>query len=262
MTTLIIHPAIDVQIKHAYSLAGELIGKTITPEFATAYPDIHVLDGTEVTSIGIDLVRELIRSLQYFPYEAPVQIGMIIMANMLTEEAQNSLLKSLEEPTRHTTFIMTTPHEKFLLPTILSRSQKIYVPEMLIPGSGSDPQSKKTSRKAVRKPSGTDPTRFATLDLVDKLLFIDTLLEKDKETPGATMEFLAGLASTYRMQLLDATRRNDQTAGTESTQALRRINRAVHYISRNANKRLTLENLILHLENRIMQGPLRGRKLT
>lgn len=241
MTTLIIHPEIEIQKKSAFILASDLLNSKLSPALEIHPPDLHLLDGTITSSIGIEEVRELIRKLQYHPYEAPIQIGLIIMANMLTEPAQNSLLKTLEEPTPQTQFILTTPHEKFLLPTILSRSKIQYVSERI-------------AVKTQASDSKTAIDLFLKKDLVDKFLAIENLVNCEKEEPGSVHEFLADLVIHYRQELVNATRQQDDPSRRILAEHIRRINRAVHFISRNANKRLTLENLILQLEPSIMQG--------
>ena len=245
MTTLIIHPEIEIQKKSALDLAGEYLDLSSFKDanlLELQHPDLHLIDGTIVTSIGIDDVRELIRRLQYQPYQSSAQVGLIIMANMLTEQAQNSLLKTLEEPTSQTQFILTTPHEKYLLPTILSRSQKLFVREKIA-----------TTASRITKPDTTQSAdTFLKLDLVDRFLYIETLVKQDKETPGAIDDFLGDLLEHYRIELLHATREKNSDEASVFSQKIRNINRARHFINKNANKRLTLENLILQLEKSIM----------
>lgn len=89
------------------------------------HPDLHVLDGTK-EKLGIDTVREFVRKLQYFPYEAPNQVGIILFADALTEEAQNFLLKPLEEHSEKTHYILTASHEKKILETVRSRCKTIF----------------------------------------------------------------------------------------------------------------------------------------
>jgi hypothetical protein len=273
MTTLIIHPDIVVQKNTAFGMVNRYFlhppddlpeaqaPSLDMPEMEIPklliHPDLHLIDGTVASSIGIDEVRSLIKKLQFHPYEAPVQIGMIIMANMLTEEAQNSLLKTLEEPTEETRFILTTPHEKFLLPTIRSRAQKQFIKEKItavIPKAAPAIREGETEedREGEIRDSDIPIEDFVRKDLVDKLLYLEVLVTDDKEYPGAIIRFLAELTQLYREKLIDAARSNDTENASRHSAELKRISRAMHYINRNANKRLTLENLILHLEQSIM----------
>ncbi|MFH1547584.1 MAG: hypothetical protein ABIC57_03800, partial [bacterium] len=123
MTTLIIHPKIEVQEEKAIELIRGFLH--LTENFVHIneihHPDLHLVDGTHVSSIGIDDVKEFMHSLQYQPYQAEKQIGVIFFSDALTTEAQNSLLKTLEEPGLQTEYILTVSHEKKILPTILSR---------------------------------------------------------------------------------------------------------------------------------------------
>lgn len=235
VTTLVIHPQFSTQKTVAFQLAEKLIGTAI--KLDNLHPDIHMIDGSIVSSIGIDEIRELIRKLQYQPYCAEVQLGIILCANALTPEAQNSLLKNLEEPGPQTCFILTTSHEKFMLPTIISRSQKIYVDQEL-----------NTKIEEAETDGNSKLDEFLKLPLVDKFLWIEKLAAGEKENKGGVKAFLIELVKRYRTQLVTQTATRDpqmsQTAGD-----VRKINKALHFISRNANKRLTLENLILQLDH-------------
>jgi hypothetical protein len=240
VTTLIIHPSSEIQQEKALQLAASLLGTTPQLQVLMQHPDLHLLDGSLVTSIGIDDVRSLLRSLRYHPYQSSFQVGLILLANMLTEEAQNSLLKTLEEPGAETQFILTTPHERFLLPTILSRSNCVYVQTSIV-----IPDSPETDSKASIK-------SFLEKDIVDKFLFIEGLLAKEKEQVGAVTDFLRSLTQAYRKKLIMSTEARQIQELNKYRTALKHISRAQQFIKRNTNKRVTLENLILQLEVRIM----------
>jgi DNA polymerase-3 subunit gamma/tau len=72
---------------------------------------------------GIDDVRELKEAVHTLPYESTHKVYIIDEVHMLTKEAFNALLKTLEEPPSHVVFILATTEEEKLLDTILSRCQ-------------------------------------------------------------------------------------------------------------------------------------------
>ncbi len=73
----------------------------------------------------IDAVREMIRKLTMSPFSSKYKVAIIEDADRLSEEAQNALLKTLEEPREDTVIILIVPSEETLLPTIVSRSQVV-----------------------------------------------------------------------------------------------------------------------------------------
>lgn len=87
-----------------------------------ADPDIP---GANLT-IGIADVRAVIGQLAYAPVEGGKRVVIFREAEMMTVEAQNALLKSLEEPPAHTHFILTTSRPNRLLPTVRSRCRTAY----------------------------------------------------------------------------------------------------------------------------------------
>ncbi|KKR06348.1 MAG: polymerase III, subunit gamma and tau protein [candidate division WS6 bacterium GW2011_GWF2_39_15] len=73
---------------------------------------------------GIDQIRELKEKLEFSPSEGQYKIYIIDEVHMLTKEAFNALLKTLEEPPKHVVFILATTDVHKLPPTILSRCQR------------------------------------------------------------------------------------------------------------------------------------------
>lgn len=101
----------------------------------TAGSSVDVLEIDGASNRGIDSVRELRENVKYLPAGSRYRIYIIDEVHMLTPEAFNALLKTLEEPPAHIKFIMATtePHKVPL--TILSRCQHFdfrRVPESLI----------------------------------------------------------------------------------------------------------------------------------
>ena len=80
------------------------------------------LDGA--SNRGIDEIRDLKESIQYVPVEGKYKIFIIDEAHMLTKEAFNALLKTLEEPPAHAIFILATTENQKIPSTISSRCQQ------------------------------------------------------------------------------------------------------------------------------------------
>lgn len=229
MTTLIIHPKADIQRDYVLKEIERLLDTKI--ELTNPPPDLHIIDGSTASSIGIEEVRDFIKSLQYQPYESDLQLGVILYAQNLTKEAQNALLKSLEEPGKQTVFILTTTHERLILPTICSRCRKINIMEDLADNT-----------------EKYDISEFLDKDLADRILYVEELLDADKEDKTTITNFLQSLLQHYRRSLLTKTRDHKSSNLPKASQQVKLIVKAIHFISKNANKRLTLENLILQLD--------------
>src|SRR5271169_7098780 len=84
--------------------------------------DVLEIDGA--SNRGIDEVRELRETVKYVPASSRFKIYIIDEVHMLTKEAFNALLKTLEEPPAHVKFIFATTEPQKVLPTILSRCQR------------------------------------------------------------------------------------------------------------------------------------------
>ncbi len=81
--------------------------------------------GNRARSIGIDLVRHVTEIFSKQPFEGRRSVVALFEAHLATTEAQNALLKLLEEPPQSATIILVTEFPNRLLPTVLSRCYEI-----------------------------------------------------------------------------------------------------------------------------------------
>ena len=85
---------------------------------------IDVLEMDAASKTGIDDIRELIDSAKYYPTSAKYKVFIIDEVHMLSKQAFNGLLKTLEEPPPHLKFILATTEVKKIPLTIISRCQR------------------------------------------------------------------------------------------------------------------------------------------
>jgi len=115
------------EIPHALLFTGTRgTGKTtlarlFAAAIGTSEMDLYEIDAA--SNRGIDDIRELKEAVHTMPYESEQKVYIIDEVHMLTKEAFNALLKTLEEPPAHVVFILATTEVEKLLDTILSRCQ-------------------------------------------------------------------------------------------------------------------------------------------
>src|SRR5688572_30589501 len=86
--------------------------------------DIDVIEIDAASNTGVDNVRDLISNSQFHPARSRFKVYIIDEVHMLSKQAFNALLKTLEEPPTHVKFILATTEPEKVLPTILSRCQR------------------------------------------------------------------------------------------------------------------------------------------
>ncbi|MBI2100686.1 MAG: DNA polymerase III subunit gamma/tau [Candidatus Vogelbacteria bacterium] len=117
------------RIVHAYLFAGPRgTGKTsvariLARELGTNVPDLYEIDAA--SNRGIDEIRELREAVRTLPFESKYKVYIVDEVHMLTREAFNALLKTLEEPPDHVIFILATTEVHKLPETIVSRCQTL-----------------------------------------------------------------------------------------------------------------------------------------
>ncbi len=88
-----------------------------------SFPDLIEIDAA--SNRGIDDVRAIREAVNYRPLKGRYKVYIVDEAHMLTKEAFNALLKTLEEPPPNTVFVLCTTEYDKILPTILSRCQRV-----------------------------------------------------------------------------------------------------------------------------------------
>jgi DNA polymerase-3 subunit gamma/tau len=86
--------------------------------------DIDVIEVDAASNTGVDNVRDIIENSRYRPARSRFKVYIIDEVHMLSKNAFNALLKTLEEPPSHVKFILATTEPEKVLPTILSRCQR------------------------------------------------------------------------------------------------------------------------------------------
>jgi len=117
------------KIGHAYMFCGSrgtgktTVARIFAHDIGCNPEDIIEIDAA--SNRGIDEIRELREAVRTAPFSSPYKVYIVDEAHMLTKEAANALLKTLEEPPSHVVFILATTDPNKLPQTIVSRCQKI-----------------------------------------------------------------------------------------------------------------------------------------
>lgn len=90
-----------------------------------AHPDLTIIEPQDSKEIKITQIRDLQNNLSLKPYSAPFKAAIIDKAHLLNQEAQSAFLKILEEPRGNSLFILVSEYPEMLLPTILSRVERL-----------------------------------------------------------------------------------------------------------------------------------------
>jgi DNA polymerase-3 subunit gamma/tau len=117
----------EEKISHAYLFSGgrgtgkTSVARIFAKAIGTSNNDLYEMDAA--SNRGIDEVRALKEAVLTLPFESKYKVYIVDETHMMTKEAFNALLKTLEEPPSHVIFILATTEPDRLPETILSRCQ-------------------------------------------------------------------------------------------------------------------------------------------
>jgi DNA polymerase III gamma/tau subunit len=209
----------------------------LKPQKAKLANDPDLIQLAAETSIGIDQVRELEQSLSLKPHSFPPKIGYLAQAEKLTLEAQNALLKILEEPTGDSVLVLTAPRQENLLTTVVSRCQLINLPEKA--AFALSPKEIKDLSQELEKILKSSPGK--------RVQFNEQF--KTREEAVGFCQSQVVLWREILMKKLKSAKSSREPLTELSTAAitktLRQLEKALKYLKANTNPRLTLDNLLL-----------------
>lgn len=114
-------------ITHAYIFSGSrgtgktTVARIFAKEIGTSANDIVEIDAASNT--GVDDIRAINESVNTLPFESKYKVYILDEAHMLSKQAWNALLKTIEEPPKHVIFIFATTEFNKIPETIVSRCQ-------------------------------------------------------------------------------------------------------------------------------------------
>lgn len=200
----------------AFQLAQSLTQNNLSPQ-----PDVLIIEAEP--SIKIEAIRQLEKFLSHKPYQNDQKIVFMPQAEKITFEAQNALLKTLEEPPAHSLIILVSPHQNQLLPTIISRCEI----HQLIPDSSLDPEFI-TLQKNIY-------STITNQSIGQKINFISPY----SGSKISALEFCQNQIKYLRFLMLT----KNQFVFLPTIKVLAQ---AITHLNQNLNPKLVLENLIFH----------------
>jgi DNA polymerase-3 subunit delta' len=231
------------------------------------HPDVHLTSvADDRKMISVEQIRTIVEQASLRPYEARVKVFIVESADAMSAGGANALLKTLEEPTPDTAFILLTRSADRLLPTIRSRSQSIAIrPECRRSASGPDTMAQRVGAAAIS--AGVEETFAAELSeaalerLRDWAAADDTpaLLEigaiaGGADDPPAAMAILAFMMKDLAVEREpedEVSRVIRERAGTGALlRAADRLLRAALRLNVNVDARLAVEQALVELTKR------------
>lgn len=173
--------------------------------------NFDILELDAASNRGIDDIRSLREAIKLAPMNARKKVYIIDEVHMLTTEASNALLKTLEEPPPHALFILATTNPEKLLDTIKSRTTLIQFRRATIPEI-SDKLEKvavgenvQYERKGLEKLAELGDGAFR-----DSVKLIEQVLMNGRDlTEKSIDEFLQSIGSQNTQKILDAIAKRD-----------------------------------------------------
>jgi hypothetical protein len=131
MTEAIDHPFTPKLIYFSTHLVAEVVlQELIFKQFNKTEKEHISFINTDKTTFTIEMVRDLTQSMSYASFKGKIRHVILLSIDQATIEAQNALLKLLEEPPAKTQIWLTAANANKLLPTIISRCEEITIADL------------------------------------------------------------------------------------------------------------------------------------
>jgi DNA polymerase-3 subunit delta' len=248
-----------------------------------SHPDVWWI-APEKKAIKIDVIRQLQRDLSFEALEGKQRVVIIDEAEKMLHNAANAMLKTLEEPPSATTMVLITPTPHQLLPTIVSRCQRLafgpltkemaqrVIAQQIIDGqevvgllaslSGGSPGRVLAFKRELfseERPRWIESVERCSLERVNYIFQLSEKLDKRREEISIFLEILRGW---YRdIAVYHVTRNQEQLVNVDLLPMIRKasdqitlelaisrfetIGETLRNLERNANVRLALDGMLL-----------------
>ncbi len=218
---LIISPDIQTRVEEIKKILT-------TSQISLNHPDLLYLPSGE--KLGVEQTKKIREHLSVKPYSAKGRVMVVEDASVMTVEAQNSLLKTIEELPENALMILGAKSESDLLPTVVSRCQIVIL-------KGAQRPIESDEKDAIASLQH-DMDTLQTSTISERFEYIEKL--KDKE------EFLHALVVYFREILHKTGSPRFGEAGLGSTKEfLKELLQAEQWAGQNVNIRAILEYLML-----------------
>jgi DNA polymerase-3 subunit gamma/tau len=207
-TARLIAKALNCQTNYDMKIkcSGEKFCSTCQEIINSNHIDILEMDAASKT--GIDDIRELIENSKYSPTSARFKIFIIDEVHMLSKQAFNGLLKTLEEPPPSLKFILATTEVRKIPVTILSRCQRFDLKRVSVEQLCvhlkiiADKEKGKISEDAIKLIARTSEGSVRdSISLLDRAL-ISKSINEDKKIEEPDIRQMLGLADKSKVLLL------------------------------------------------------------
>lgn len=202
------------------------VDKEIEKKAVSTY-DIHEIYPSEKTNkIGIASVKQCIRDVQLTPVEGTTKAVVFYEFQTATREAQNALLKLIEEPDSSTIVLLTADRKESILPTIVSRCQLISL-----------------SRQAEKLLDADNLYALLKASEAERFAFAEELAQDKQRASEQLTSVIAELQSKLRKATIGEKNKEEIIHLLHLIRTLERGR--ISLLKTNTNPRLLLENLLL-----------------
>ena len=200
----------------------EILAKSLEIDLKKVSPDIFII-APQNQSISINQVRDLKRHIFEKPVSSKYKFVIIEDAQKLTHEAQNALLKILEEPPASAIIVLEAKNEQAFLPTILSR--------VII--------------KRAKQPKVHIPSHLATFEKKDLLSTLETVTQVKDPTGWIDEQ----IQLFYKQLLKNLQGQNPKLSVSHLAQMIEKSKEAKIMIEANVDSKFALASLIFSLKS-------------
>ncbi|MCL2372227.1 MAG: hypothetical protein FWC78_02350 [Defluviitaleaceae bacterium] len=206
-----------------------------------SHPDTFMVEGTKASGIGVDDVRQqIIAPMATKPFKYKHKVFVIQKAETLTPQAQNSLLKTIEEPAPYGVFLFLAAHEFNFLPTILSRCSLEKIGHQTNPTTNQpDLQLQEIAKDLIESTQN--------MDMLEAFLSYRSF-EPYKDSKE-TLQTLLNLMYCYAGEKISAAAQAGEPISNRLLAATKIIQETKKILTQNGNTQLALELMMAKITN-------------
>lgn len=235
------------KISHAYLLEGndteyiieqvkEFAKKLFLNDNLENNPDFTIVSPDDKT-LKIEQIRDLQRNIIIKPIKYEKKIFIIDKADKMTEQSQNCILKTLEEPPSYAIIILIVTSSDKLIGTILSRVRKLKV----------EPDIENVTKEYSKIAEIID--NINTLDTYELLKYSDFFVENKDDITNVLSYMIKYCEKKMTQSILSGGQKNDIIISSKLINVIENAEEALARLKKNCNFNMVIDNLLISIAN-------------
>jgi len=224
---------VSKNVEYAYEQVKEFVQQILESKDLSNNPDYKLITAEDGKNIKINQIRDMQSDVAIKPLKSNKKIYVILEADKMNEQAQNCILKTLEEPPLYTSIFLITSFPEKLIDTVNSRVKRVKI------------NSENEIKEFDKIKSFID--NFSAMSDTDKLKYSDYFSD-NKDDFGDILKYMIVYYHELIQKILSSTQKSDTITCRDLSNNISVCEKCIDKLNKNCNFNMIVDYLLINLK--------------